>query len=78
MDGLAVGPVNANFTWFDAFIGNMQGSLGETSTLACLIGAFILIAAGIGSWRIMSGVVIGAVALASLFLVVGSDTEPDV
>lgn len=76
VDGISVGPVNANFTWFDAFLGNMQGSLGETSTLACLIGAFILIAAGIGSWRIMSGVVIGAVALATLFQVVGSDTNP--
>ncbi len=55
-------------TWWDAFIGNIHGSMGETSTLACLIGAFILIAVGIGSWRIMAGVVIGAVALSAAFM----------
>jgi Na+-transporting NADH:ubiquinone oxidoreductase subunit B len=41
--------------------------MGETSALACLIGAAILIASGIGSWRIMAGCVIGAVGLSSLF-----------
>jgi Na+-transporting NADH:ubiquinone oxidoreductase subunit B len=41
--------------------------MGETSALACLIGAVILIASGIGSWRIMAGCVIGAVGLSSVF-----------
>jgi len=50
-----------NTSWWDFFIGNVHGSMGETSTLACLIGAIILIAAGIGSWRIMAGVVGGMV-----------------
>lgn len=54
-------------TWFDAFLGNMHGSMGETSALACLLGAAILIATGIGSWRIMSGCLIGMVGF-SLFL----------
>ena len=54
IDGLST-----NVSWMDAFIGNMHGSMGETSALACLIGAVILIAAGIGSWRIMAGVMIG-------------------
>ncbi len=49
-----------NISWIDAFLGNIQGSMGETSTLACLIGAVILIGTGIGSWRIMAGVVLGA------------------
>ena len=43
-------------TWWDYFIGNIHGSMGETCTLACLIGAAILIFSRIGSWRIMAGV----------------------
>ncbi len=42
------------------FWGFEQGSIGETSVLACLIGAFILIATGVGSGRIMATVFIGA------------------
>lgn len=63
-------------TWFDSFLGCVQGSMGETSTLACLIGAAILIATGIGSWRIMLGVVIGAVGFAFALNVIGSDSNP--
>lgn len=64
-------------TWWDAFIGNMHGSMGETSALACLIGAIILIATGIGSWRIMAGCVIGLVAFAGfLNLFAGSVDNP--
>ena len=40
--------------------------MGETSTLACLFGAAILIAVGIGSWRIMAGCVVGALGLGTL------------
>lgn len=52
-------PVDASVTWWDAFFGNIHGSMGETSALCCLIGAVILIAAGIGSWRIMVGTLVG-------------------
>ena len=65
-----------NITWLDAFLGNMQGSMGETSVLACLLGAAILIATGIGSWKIMAGVVLGAVGLSSIFWGVGSESNP--
>lgn len=51
----------------EMFIGNMQGSIGETSTLAILIGAAILLFTGIGSWRIMLSVVIGGLAMGYLF-----------
>ena len=44
-----------------AFLGTIQGSIGETSTLLCIVGAAILIATGIGSWKIMAGVVGGTV-----------------
>ncbi len=50
----------------DAFIGTIQGCIGETSTLLCLVGAIILIAAGIGSWRIMLSVVFGVIATSLL------------
>jgi Na+-transporting NADH:ubiquinone oxidoreductase subunit B len=58
-----------------AFFGNMQGSMGETSTLACLLGAAILIAVGIGSWKIMLGVTAGAVGLSTVFWMIGSDSN---
>ncbi|NOY43816.1 MAG: NADH:ubiquinone reductase (Na(+)-transporting) subunit B [Planctomycetes bacterium] len=60
--------------WWDCFLGYTQGSMGETSTLACLLGAAVLIATGIGSWRVMLGVVLGALAT-SLLLYAGSSSE---
>jgi len=65
-----------NLSWWNAFIGLEPGSMGETSALACLIGAVMLIVTGIGSWRTMAGVVLGTVAMASLFNWVGSATNP--
>ena len=52
------------------------GSMGETSALACLIGAAILLITGIASWRIMLSVVVGMVGVTLLFNVIGSDTNP--
>ncbi len=60
----------------EAFLGLIPGSMGETSALACLIGAFILIVTKVGSWRIMSGVVVGMVAISSLMNSIGSETNP--
>ena len=54
-------------TWMQAFIGNIPGALGETSTLALLIAAVILIATRIASWRIMLGCVIGLGSIVLLF-----------
>ncbi len=68
--------VQQNLTWFDAFIGNKQGSIGETSILAILVGGAILLLTRIGAWRIMLGVFVGMVALSSLFNFIGSDTNP--
>ena len=62
-------------SWYDAFVGLLPGSMGETSALACLIGAVILIVSGIGSWRIMVSIVAGTVALSGLFNIIGSDTN---
>jgi Na+-transporting NADH:ubiquinone oxidoreductase subunit B len=49
--------------------------MGETSTLACIIGAGILIVMGVGSWRIMLGGVVGSLAIALLFNSMGSETN---
>ena len=67
---------DAGITWLDAFLGTIQGSLGETSTLACLIGAAFLLYTRIASWRIMLGVLVGMVATAELFNFIGSQTNP--
>ena len=61
--------------WKDAFLGLIPGSMGETSTLACLIGALILVLTGIGSWRIMAALVAGSWATTLLLNAVGSDTN---
>ena len=63
-------------TWMNAFFGVMQGSIGETSTLAILIGGAILLFTGIASWRIVAGTMIGMIALSTLFNIIGSDTNP--
>ena len=73
---IAVGMGAISETFEQAFLGTMQGSMGETSTLACLIGAFILIATRIGSWRIMAGVVFGAIVFSIFLTSVGSETNP--
>jgi Na+-transporting NADH:ubiquinone oxidoreductase subunit B len=60
----------------NAFLGFIPGSMGETSALACFLGAGVLIATGIGSWRTMLGVTVGTAAVALLFNAIGSDTNP--
>lgn len=66
----------AGVSWWDAFWGFMPGSMGETSAFACLLGALLLVVTGVGSWRIMAGVVLGTVGTALFFNAVGSDTNP--
>ena len=63
-------------SWWDFFIGNCHGSMGETSTLCCLIGAFVLIAAGIGSWRIMAGLLMGMSVFSTLLWLLPVGDEP--
>tara|TARA_R110001583_G_scaffold33943_6_gene114597 strand:+ start:4908 stop:6113 length:1206 start_codon:yes stop_codon:yes gene_type:complete len=67
--------VQSNLSWLDAFLGNMQGSIGEVSTLAILIGGAFIVITGIASWRIIAGVMIGMIATSLLFNVIGSDTN---
>ncbi|MFA4921959.1 MAG: NADH:ubiquinone reductase (Na(+)-transporting) subunit B [Candidatus Neomarinimicrobiota bacterium] len=62
--------------WSQAFLGFIPGSMGETSTLACLIGALILLVSGVGSWRIMLSILIGMATLSMTFNLIGSATNP--
>ena len=57
----------------DSFWGNIQGSIGETSVVACLIGAAILIVSGIGSWKIMLSTVLGGLFMGWVFNISGAD-----
>lgn len=59
--------VAAGFTWWDAFLGRVPGLLGQTSVLAALIGAAILIWRRIASWRIMLGMLVGAATMGLVF-----------
>ncbi|MBX3686506.1 MAG: NADH:ubiquinone reductase (Na(+)-transporting) subunit B [Rhodocyclaceae bacterium] len=63
-------------SWMSAFMGTIHGSVGETSTLAILIGGGILVFMKIASWRIVSGVMLGMIAMSLLLNAIGSDTNP--
>ena len=65
-----------NFSWFDALIGNIPGSVGETSVIAIGIAAVILLASGVASYRIILGTFIGMIVMSSILNIVGSDTNP--
>ncbi|HPD64924.1 MAG TPA: NADH:ubiquinone reductase (Na(+)-transporting) subunit B [Bacteroidia bacterium] len=59
-------------TW-DAFVGTIPGSIGETSFIAIMIGALILLLTGIGSWRIMLSVFAGGALMAWIFNLIGAN-----
>ncbi|WP_113906536.1 NADH:ubiquinone reductase (Na(+)-transporting) subunit B [Aliidiomarina celeris] len=63
------------WTWMDAFLGRIPGSVGEVSTLAIAIGGLALIYFRIASWRIVGGVFIGMVVFSGLLNLIGSETN---
>jgi Na+-transporting NADH:ubiquinone oxidoreductase subunit B len=63
-------------TFREAFLGFIPGSMGETSTLACLIGAALLLVTGVASWRIMAAVTLGTMVAAASLNAIGSTTNP--
>ncbi len=74
LDGMQV--LKESLSWSDAFYGHMQGSMGETSTLAILLGGAVLLYTRIASWRIVAGVMLGMIVLSSLFNWIGSASNP--
>ncbi len=73
LSGMKGGLESLRFTAEEMFIGLIPGSVGETSTLAILIGAAILLITGIGSWRIMLSAVIGGATMGLIFNAFGSN-----
>lgn len=67
--------LKGQLTWWDAFLGNMAGSVGEVSTFAILLGGIFLLLTGIISWRIVFGVLLGTILTTLLFNAIGSDTN---
>lgn len=63
---LAQGQATGIPSFMEMFIGTIPGSIGETSTLAILIGALILIVTGIGSWKIIVSTFAGGLAMGLL------------
>ena len=63
----------SEYTFSESFIGMIPGSVGETSTLACLIGAGILLITGVGSLRIMASFFVGGLAMGLLLNLMGGN-----
>lgn len=70
------GLLNSGYTWADAFLGLIPGSMGETSAIACLLGAGYLVFTGIGSYRIMLSMLLGGISVSMLLFAIQSDTQP--
>ncbi len=63
-------------TWWNSFIGVLPGSMGETSTLAALIGLAFLLATKIANWRMVVGCLVGMIAFSGLLNLIGSESNP--
>ena len=72
----SVAPLTDKFSFMDMFLGTIPGSIGETSVIAILIGAVILIWTGVASWKIMCSSVIGALLVGWLGTATGVTTVP--
>ena len=64
------------YSAMDAFLGFIPGCIGETSTLAILLGAAILLFTGVASWRTMVSVFVGGLAMGYFFQAIGVTTYP--
>jgi Na+-transporting NADH:ubiquinone oxidoreductase subunit B len=71
MNSFGEGWADGMFRFSNLFLGIMPGSIGETSTLMCLIGALILIATGVGSWKVMVSVFAGTYLTGVLLNLIG-------
>ncbi len=60
---------------WNMFVGLEPGSIGETSALMCLIGAFVLIITGVGSWQIMVAMAAGGLATGAFVNLVAGPTS---
>jgi len=73
LSGNSLSSFSSSFSLLDLFIGTIPGSIGETSVIAILLGALILLFTGVASWRIMLSVVIGGGLMGLLFNAIGAN-----
>ena len=75
---LALGNATAQYgtSWWDLFLGTVPGSVGETSVIAILLGAFVLIWTGVASWKIMVSSVLGALFVGGISNLTGISAVP--
>ena len=71
--GSDIAAFNPQFSALDMFVGTIPGSIGETSVIAILLGAAILLFTGVASWRIMLSVVLGGGLMGLLFNAIGAN-----
>ena len=74
-DGIA-GIQGAGYDWWSLFAGTVPGSVGETSVIAILLGACLLICTGVASWKIMCSSVLGALFVGWLGTAFGATDVP--
>ncbi len=65
--------LNSNYSVLNMLVGTIPGSIGETSVVAILLGALLLLVTGIASWRIMLSVVLGGGLMGLLFNAIGTN-----
>lgn len=75
---LALGATDKVPSFMEMFIGTIPGSIGETSALAILIGAVILIVTGIGSWKIIVSVVAGGLGMGLVLNAIGANSYMEI
>lgn len=73
LDNFGSGWADGAYGFWNLFMGIMPGSVGETSTLMCVIGAVILVLTGVGSWKVIFSVFAGAFAMGTLCNVIGAN-----
>ncbi len=73
LGNVITGHLDALPSTLQSFLGTIPGSIGETSTLAILIGAAILLFTGIGNWKIMVSVFVGGFLMALTFHAIGAN-----
>lgn len=72
LNAFGAGWADGMYSFWNLFLGVIPGCIGETSTLMCLIGGFILVVTGVGSWKIIVSVFGGALGMGLLLNAVGS------
>ncbi len=68
---------SGGYDMYHSFIGLIPGSIGETSSLMCLLGAVLLLWTGVASWRIITSFFVGGFVMASILNLVGGNVYFD-